>query len=64
MDHTKFVDDVGADLYIENVNEADKMAHGDGYNTPSDEAYGDMMMGERPEQDGIDNAAYNNFFFS
>ena len=45
-----FVDDVRAGFYIDDVDEADEAAHGDGPNTPSDEAYGDMMSEERPKQ--------------
>ena len=54
---TNFVDDVGAHLYIDDMDEADKSAHGDGPNTPSDEAYGEMITEERPKQEDIDNAA-------
>ena len=49
MDDTNFFDDVRDDLYIDNVDEGDEAAHGDGPNTPSDETYEDMMMEERPE---------------
>ena len=34
------VDDVRDYFYIDDVDEADEAAHGDGYNTPSDELYG------------------------
>ena len=43
MDDTNFVDDVGADLYIDEMDESDEASHGDGSNAPSDEAYGYMM---------------------
>ena len=43
LDDTKFSDDVGAGFYIDNVDEANISAHGYGSNTPSNEAYGDMM---------------------
>ena len=34
------VDDVGDYFYIDDVDEADEVAYGYGYNTPSDELYG------------------------
>ena len=42
LDDTNFVDDFGANFYIDDVDEANEAAHGDGANTPSDEAYEDM----------------------
>ena len=54
-----FDDDFGTDLYIDDVDEAYEVAYGDGSNTPSDEAYGELMMEERPDQDGINDAVYN-----
>ena len=54
LDDTNFVDNIGADLYINDVDEADEAVHGDGSNTPSDESYGDILVEESPEQDGID----------
>ena len=56
-----FADDVGADFYIDDVDEYNEAAHEDGSNTLSDEAYGDMMTEERPEKDNIDDAAYNKY---
>ena len=61
MDETNFVDDGGSDLYIENLDESDEAVHGDGYNTPSDEAYGYMMMEDFHEHDNIDGAAYDKY---
>ena len=49
MGETSFVDDFGADSYIYDADEADEAAHGYGYNTMRDEAYGYMMTGERPK---------------
>ena len=43
LDDTSFFDDVRAGFYIDDVDEANEAEHGDGSNTPSDEAYGDMM---------------------
>ena len=42
LDDTNFVDDFGANFYIDDVDEANEVAHGDGTNTLSDEAYADM----------------------
>ena len=36
LDDTNFVDDIRADFYIDDVDEANEEAHGDGSNTPSD----------------------------
>ena len=44
LDDTNFLDDVGADLYINRMDEADEASHGDGSNTPINEAYGYMML--------------------
>ena len=44
-------DDVGSDLYIEGMGEADEAVHGYGSNNPSDEAYGYMSTEERHNQD-------------
>ena len=41
--------------------EADEVSHGDGPNTPSDEAYGDMMAEERANQYDIDDVAYEKY---
>ena len=49
MDDTNFVDDVRADLYIDNADEVNGVEHGDGSNTLSDEAYENMKTEELPE---------------
>ena len=36
LDDTNFVDYIRADFYIDDVDEANEEAHGDGSNTPSD----------------------------
>ena len=41
---TNFVDDVGDEFYIDEVDESDEVANSDGSNTPTDEAYVDMMI--------------------
>ena len=61
MDDTNFVDDVGSDLYIDDVDEANEVSHGDESKTPSDESYGDLITEEFPKQDNIDHAAYEKY---
>ena len=61
LDHTNFVVNSGTDLYIDNVDEPDEEAHGYGYNNPSDEAYGEMMVEESPNQYDINDTAYNKY---
>ena len=53
LDDVKFMDDARADLYINKMNGADEAAHRDVYNTLINEAYGDIMVEERPKQDII-----------
>ena len=61
MDDTNFVVDVGADFYIDDVDDTDESSHGDGANIPSNKAYGDIMVEKCPEQDDIDDFAYKNY---
>ena len=49
LDDTNFVDDVRADLYIDNADEVNEVEHGDGSNNLSDEAYENMKTEELPE---------------
>ena len=64
LDDTKFTDDTGAEgaeFYIDNIEGADAVAHGEGSNTPSDAEYGDMLVDERPDKDDVDDAAYDKY---
>ena len=61
LDETNFTDDVGAEFYIDDIEDADAAAHGDGSNTPSDKEYGDMMAADRPEKDEMDEAGYDKY---
>ena len=61
LDDTNFVDDVGADFYIDDVDKADEAVHGYGSRTPIDEVYRDMMVEERSEKGKIDNVAYDKY---
>ena len=60
MYDTNFVYGVRDNFYIDDTDEANEAAHGYGSNTPSDEAYGDMMEEEHSAQGKIDYAAYKN----
>ena len=64
LDDTNVVDDVGDDFYIYDVDEANDVAHGDGYNTTSCEAYGVTMAEESPDEDNLYNMAYEEFIVS
>ena len=61
LDDTNFVYDVGDDLYNENVDKANKVVHVYGSNTLIYEAYGDMIVEECPEQEGVDDTVYNKY---
>ena len=61
LDHTKFVDDSGTDLYIDDVDRYNEVAHGYGCNTQSDEAYGEMMADKSPEQYDIDDTTCDKY---
>ena len=61
MEDTNFVNDKGNDFYIDNINEADEAEHSDVSNTPTDKGHGDMLTEDCPEQDDIDDAAYDKY---
>ena len=61
LDDTKFVNPEVSELYINEMDDADDVAHGDGSNTPSGEEYVDMKTDERPKQDDIDNESYDKY---
>ena len=61
LDYTSLVNDVEADLFIDDMDEANEEEHGDGSNNLSDESYEDIMTEERPKKYGIDNVSYNKF---
>ena len=64
LDGTNFIDDVGNYFYVDNVNESNKSVDGDGYNTPTYEAYRDMISEQRPYQYNIDDVAYDKYIGS
>ena len=43
LDYTSLVNDVEADLFIDDMDEANEAEHGDGSNNLSDESYEDIM---------------------
>ena len=61
---TNFVDNVGANFYIDDVNETNEEAKGGGFNTPGYEAYGEMMVEASLDQYTIDKVAYNKYIGS
>ena len=61
LDNKNFFDDVGADSYIDNTDDANEASHMDGDNTPCDEKYGDTISKDFPEKGDIDNAASDNY---
>ena len=61
LDNTKFTDDQGTEFYIDDLEDADAAAHGDGSQTPSDADYGDMLVEERPDRDDVDDEAFNKY---
>ena len=61
LDDTDFLDDVRADFYIDDMDEANETAHRDGANNLSNDAYGAIMAEERPDQDDIDDAARDKY---
>ena len=44
LNDTNFVDDVGADIFINDMDEYDEVTHGYVSNTSSNETYGGMMV--------------------
>ena len=61
LDDKNFVDDVRADFYIDDVDKSNDAAHGDGSNSPNNDAYGDIMMEDLPEDYAIDDTFYDKY---
>ena len=61
LDDMNFVDDVRSDFYINNMDKFDETAHGDEDNNPNDEAYGDIMVEEHPDQEDIFDGTYKKY---
>ena len=59
LDDTNFTNEEAGDICIDNIDNADKAAHGGGSNTPSDYEYADMLPEDRPDRDDLDNDAYD-----
>ena len=61
LDDTNFVNPEVGELYIKKMDDDDNVAQGDVSNTLSDKEYANMKAEEHPEQDDIDNDAYNKY---
>jgi hypothetical protein len=61
LDDANFVNLDAGDFYLDDEYDDSGVAHGDGTNTPTDAEYGDMLTEDRPEQDDIDNDAYDKY---
>ena len=48
-------------MCIDDIDDAEKAAHGDGSNTPSDDEYADMLPEDRPNRDDLDDDAYDRY---
>ena len=48
-------------MCIDGIKDADKAAHGDWSNTPSDDEYAYMLPEERPDRDDFDYDAYDRY---
>ena len=61
LDDTNFVNPEAGELYIDEVEDKDEAAHGDGTQTPDDDEYADMNTEERPKQDDVDSKTYDKY---
>ena len=61
LDDTNFTNPEAGELCIDDIDDADEVAHGDGSNTPSVDEYADMEPEERPERDDVDDDAYDKY---
>ena len=48
-------------MCIEDIDDVDKAAHGDGSNTPSGDEYADILTEDRPDCDNLDDDAYERY---
>ena len=61
LNGTNLTNEEASDMCIDNIDEADKAAHGDGSNTPSDDEYAEMLPEDRPDCDDLDVDAYDKY---
>ena len=61
LDDTNFVNPEAGELYINEVEDENKVAHRDGTQTPDNDEYSDMNTEERPEQDDVDSETYDKY---
>ena len=64
LDDTNFVNPEAGELYIDEVEDDDEAAHGDGTQTPDDDEYAEMKTEERTEQDDVDSKTYDKYIGS
>ena len=61
FDDTNFVNPEYGELCINEIDDEGEVARGDGSNTPSGVDYSSMTPEERPEQEDMDDDAYNKY---
>ena len=59
--YTNFTNEEAGDMCIDNIKDADKSAHVDGSNTPSDGEYTYMLPEGRQYCDNLDDDAYDRY---
>ena len=61
LDDTNFTNKEAGDMCIDDIDDADEAAHGDGPNTPSDDDYTYMLPEEIPDRDDLDDDVYDSY---
>ena len=61
LDDTNFFNPEAGELYIDEVEDEEEAAQGDGAQTPDDDEYADMNTKERPKQDNVDSEKYDKY---
>ena len=56
---TNFTNKEAGDICINDIDDAEEAAHGDGSNTPSDDEYAYMLPEDRLDRADLDDDAYN-----
>ena len=64
LDDTNFVNPESSDLYIDEVDDENDVAHGDITQTPGQDEYANMNTEERTDQDNIDGKAYDKYIWA
>ena len=58
LDDTNFANEEAGGMCMDNIEDADDAAHGDGSNTPSDDDYAYILAVDRTDRDDLDDDAY------